>query len=134
MYQNFNLKSRYQNLVKWGGEYQNNVVATLILILIFFLGVGLGLLIRRPKNNPIIIDKNIKVGLPFKPSKITQKTEFSENLINFTGGNFMASINGKAYYPKNCKAANVIKEENRIWFESAKEAEEDGYMLAKNCP
>lgn len=127
------IKSRSKNLIEWGKEYQNNIVAILILISIFVLGMGLGLLIRRPKSNPIIIDKNIKVGLPFKLDKITQKTEFSKNLINFTGGNFTASINGKAYYPKNCKAANIIKEENRIWFESAKEAEENGYIIAKNC-
>lgn len=128
------IKSRSKNLIEWGREYQNNIAAILIVILLFFLGVGLGLLIRRPKSNPIIIDKNIKVGLPNTSDKITQQTEFSENLINFSGGNFVASINGKAYYPKDCKAANVIKEENRIWFDSAKEAEENGYARAKNCP
>lgn len=128
------IKSRFKNLIEWKREYQNNITAISVLILIFFLGVGLGLLIRRPKSNPIIIDNNIKVGLPFKIDKITQQTEFSEDLINFTSGNFTASINGKAYYPKGCKAANVIKEENRVWFISAKEAEEEGYAPAKNCP
>ena len=85
--------------------------------------MGIGLLIRQPKSNPIIIDKNVKVGLH---DKIIQKTYFA-------GSNFVASINGKAYYPKECKAANVIKEENRIWFESAQKAEEEGYVRAKNC-
>lgn len=127
-------KSRITNILKWGRERQNAIVAGLILILIFFLGMGIGILIRQPEGNPIIIDKNVKVGLPNTSDKITQQTEFSENLINFSRGNFVASINGKAYYPKGCKSANVIKEENRVWFESAEEAEGEGYARAKNCP
>ena len=116
-----NYKSRITDILKQGKEYQNTIFAVLILVLVFFLGMGIGLLIRQPKSNTIIIDKNVKVGLP------AQKTYFA-------GSNFVASINGKAYYPKECKAANVIKEENRIWFESAQKAEEEGYARAKNCP
>lgn len=127
-------KSSIGDLIKKGRERQNTIVAGLILLLIFFLGMGIGLLIRQPESNPIIIDKNVKVGLPFTTNKITQQTELSENLINFSGGNFVASINGKAYYPKGCKSASIIKEENRIWFESAEEAEGEGYARAKNCP
>lgn len=127
-------KSRITNVLKWGIEYQIIIVTGLIFLLVFFLGLGAGLLIRQPESNPIIIDKNVKVGLPNTLDKITQQTEFSENLINFSGGNFVASINGKAYYPKGCKSANVIKEENRVWFESAEEAEGEGYARAKNCP
>ena len=99
--------------------------------MIFFLGLGLGLLIRPDKPTPIIIDKNIKIGFP------ERQAEFSENSgesVNFTGGNFVASINGKSYYPKDCPSAKRIKEENIIWFDSAEEAEADGYAPAKNCP
>ena len=126
-------KSRIVNILKLGIEYQIIIVTGLIFLLIFFLGMGIGLLISQPESNPIIIDKNVKVGLPAQTGlpltsdKIIQQTYFA-------GSNFVASINGKAYYPKGCKAANVIKEENRIWFESAKEAEEEGYARAKNCP
>lgn len=105
--------------------------AVLILVLIFFLGLGLGLLIRPNNPTPIIIDKNVKIGLPAREAKLSENSDKS---FNFAGGNFVASINGKAYYPKGCKSANVIKEENRIWFESAEDAEADGYNRAKNCP
>ena len=108
-----------------------SLIAILILVSIFFLGLGIGLLIRPSKPTPIIIDKNVKIGLPEK------QAEFSENfgkLFNFTGGNFIASINGKSYYPKDCPSAKRIKEENMIWFDSAEEAEADGYVPAKNCP
>ncbi|HEY4495298.1 MAG TPA: hypothetical protein VJC01_02520 [Candidatus Paceibacterota bacterium] len=131
MYQNFNLKSRYQGLKEWGKEYQSIIFASLILVSVFFVGLGLGLLIRPIKPMPIIIDKNVKIGLP------ERQAEFSENSyksFNFTGGNFVASINGKNYYPKDCASAKRIKEENMIWFSNAEEAEADGYALAKNCP
>ncbi len=124
-------KSRPKNLIEWGREYQNTIFAALILVLIFFLGLGLGLLIRPNKPTPIIIDKNVKIGLP------ARKAEFSGNSgksFNFAGGNFVASINGKNYYPKDCSSAKRIKEENMIWFGSAEEAEADGYTPAKNCP
>ncbi len=144
-----NLKSRLLYLIKWGGEYKNTIVTGLILLLVLFLGIGIGLLVGEPNNSAIIIDKNVKTGLPARAGEPTytglpsDKKEFSANSTksflsvqsrNVIGGNFLASINGKAYYPKDCKAANIIKEENRIWFESAAEAEQKGYALAKNCP
>ncbi len=126
-----NLKSRFLHLTALGEKYKNIIISSLILVLIFFLGLGLGLLIRPNKPVPIIIDKNVKIGLP------ARQAEFSENSgksFNFSGGSFVASINGKNYYPKDCLSAKRIKEENMIWFSSAQEAEADGYALAKNCP
>ena len=108
-----------------------NLIAVFILILIFFLGLGLGLLIRPDNPTPIIIDKNVKIGLPKRPAELSENSGKS---LNFIGGNFVASINGKNYYPSDCPSAKRIKEENMIWFESAKEAEADGYAPAKNCP
>ncbi|KKQ92964.1 MAG: hypothetical protein UT16_C0001G0030 [Candidatus Azambacteria bacterium GW2011_GWA2_39_10] len=131
MYQNLDLKSRWEKLAKWGREYQSIIFAALILLMIFFIGLGLGLLIRPIKPTPIIVDKNVKIGLP------ERQAEFSEDYgksFNFANGNFVASINGKNYYPKDCASAKRIKEENMIWFNSAEEAEADGYALAKNCP
>ncbi len=107
------------------------VIAALVLVLVFFLGLEIGLLVKPNNPTPIIIDKNVKIGLSNRSDLTGQKTELSGN---FVGGNFVASINGKAYYPKGCKSANIIKEENKIWFESAEEAEADGYAPAKNCP
>lgn len=130
-------KSRIKDLAERGKEYQNNIVFALILIFIFFLGMGIGILIKPNKPATIIIDKNAKIGLPAQSELSLQSKEFTQNLsneLNFASGNFVASINGKAYYPKKCKAANVIKEENRVWFENAEEARDAGYAPAKNCP
>lgn len=119
------LKSNYKNFIEQITVYKNTTIISLALILTFSLGLILGFLIKPNKLTPIIIDKNVKIGLP-------EGTNLA-NLPKQENGNFMASINGKAYYPKNCKAANIIKEENRIWFNNAEEARNQGYSLAKNC-
>jgi len=111
MYQNFSQKS-------------NKYLPYAILALGFLVGLGIGLLINNNEPSQIIIDKNAKIGLP-APAGLPAQSDVL--------GNFLASINGKAYYPKDCMAANRIKEENRIWFNTKEEAELQGYQPAQNC-
>lgn len=47
--------------------------------------------------------------------------------------NYFASVNGKNFYSKNCKAGNRIHQKNRIYFESISEAESLGYSFSKSC-
>ena len=115
MYQNFSQKS-------------NKYLPYAILALVFLVGLGIGFLINNNEPSQIIIDKNIKIGLPDSDS--SQVIDANNYKIL---GNFLASINGKAYYPKDCAAANRIKEENRIWFDTKEEAEMQGYKPAQNC-
>ena len=115
MYQNFNEKS-------------NKYLPYAILLMVFLIGLGIGLLINNNEPSQIIIDKNAKIGLPDSDS--SQVIDANNYKIL---GNFLASINGKAYYPKDCAAANRIKEENRIWFNTKEEAELQGYQPAQNC-
>ena len=46
---------------------------------------------------------------------------------------FAASKTGKTYYPKDCKALNRVKPENRIFFLTSAAATEAGYHLSKSC-
>lgn len=120
----------YQNIIQKSIKYRIYAV----LALVFLIGLGIGLLISRSEPSPIIIDKNVKIGLPEQ----TNLSNSGENpTINKNNhkilGNFLASINGNTYYPKNCAAANRIKEENRIWFNTKEEAEAQGYKPAQNC-
>ncbi|NOQ68028.1 hypothetical protein GQ568_01140 [Patescibacteria group bacterium] len=55
----------------------------------------------------------------------------SVNLQNKTGM-FVASKNSKIYHKPDCKYVKRIKEENKIWFQSVKEAEDKGYS-PHNC-
>ncbi len=110
----------YQNIIQKSTKY----AIYAILALVFLVGLGIGLLINNNEPSQIIIDKNAKIGLPAQTGLPAQSDAL---------GNFLASINGKAYYPKDCAAANRIKEENRIWFNTKEEAEAQGYKPAQNC-
>ncbi|MDO8443661.1 MAG: hypothetical protein Q7S78_01585 [Candidatus Azambacteria bacterium] len=112
----------YQNIIEKSTQY----FIYIILILAFLIGLGTGLLVNNNKPSQIIIDKNAKIGLPVAQTDIPAS-------MGLTGGNFMASINGAAYYPKGCPSANRIKEENIIWFGTKEEAEMQGYKPAQNC-
>lgn len=66
-------------------------------------------------------------------SQVKGEQNGSENIIlqNKTGI-FVASKNSKIYHRPDCKYVKRIKEENKIWFQSTKEAEDRGYTL-HNC-
>ena len=48
-------------------------------------------------------------------------------------GNFVGSINSTKYHRPDCPGARGIKDENKIWFDSAEEAKAAGYTPAANC-
>lgn len=130
------LKSRYENLIEQSRGCKNIFFIVLILASIFFIGLGIGLLIKPNKSAPIIIDKNAKINLPeqSRPSSWKNLSQSTQNFDSANSGNFVASINGKNYYPQNCPSAKRIKEENKIWFNNSEEAEMQGYKPAQNCP
>jgi len=118
----------YQNFIKKSNKYFPYAV----LVLVFLTGLGIGLLFNGSgKSSPIIIDKNMKMGSPAATMGSVNPTGFTEPTAAV--GNFVASVNGQAYYPKDCASANRIKEENKIWFDSKEEAEAQGYRPAQNC-
>lgn len=49
-------------------------------------------------------------------------------------GTVIASKNGTKYHLPDCPGAGQIKEENKVWFESAAAAVAAGYTPAANCP
>jgi hypothetical protein len=46
---------------------------------------------------------------------------------------YVASKNGKLYYTVSCSGAKRIADKNKVWFESASEAEKSGYKRASSC-
>jgi len=66
-------------------------------------------------------------------SQVKGEQNKSENIIlQNKNGVFVASKNSKIYHRPDCKYVKRIKEENKIWFQSAKEAGDRGYTL-HNC-
>lgn len=47
--------------------------------------------------------------------------------------NFIASKQGKKYFPVDCGTAKAIKEENKVYFGSEEEAKSAGYERSLTC-
>jgi hypothetical protein len=48
-------------------------------------------------------------------------------------GNFVGSSTSKKYHLPDCRYALKIKEENKVYFQSAEEAKSQGYLPCKSC-
>ena len=60
-------------------------------------------------------------------------TEINNSTPDTTSNKYIASKNGTKYYPINCKSADRIKAENRVYFASIEEAELEGLSAATTC-
>jgi len=98
-----------------------------IIILTAVISFGLGRLSKiREEKTPITIE-NTKIGESKSLSTFDVDSGIKADKI------FVASKNGKKYYYAWCESANVIKEQNRVWFSTQAEAEKAGYQPAANC-
>jgi len=68
-----------------------------------------------------------------KSSTVTTSQSTGEDYAPIDARSFVASKNGTKYYPVGCKSANRIKDENKIYFATAQEAELEGLTPAATC-
>ena len=95
----------------------------LSITLSFSLGIIIGAnIISRPS---LIIQKELITSIEESTIEktITEPKEFP----------FVASSRGKYYYPVDCSLANGLKEENKIYFKTQQEAENNGYIYNTRC-
>lgn len=141
------IKNLCKRLVEWlktnerpdrrgGGE----LYLAAVIILVAVISFGLGRLSKiREEKTPITITET-----PLSTSNVdsgkTSNKNVTEKMLEQNFGNiaqspkiFVASKNGKKYYYAWCESANVIKEQNRVWFSAKDEAEKAGYTPAANC-
>ncbi len=92
-------------------------------------------------NNDVVSDSSpvknesnlVSNGADFSQTKETKDSSSGKiNLQNKTGM-FVASKNSAIYHKPDCKYVKQIKEENKVWFGSAEEAEKAGFKPDKNC-
>ncbi len=114
----------------------STIVSLLVVIGVGISAFGLG---RLSVNNNDFISKsneNIEITpiVGISPVKVIKQSsiEISDDQTGIIK-NFVASKNGKLYYPASCTGAKRIKEENRVWFESTSDAEKAGYEFASSC-
>ncbi|MGB9681100.1 MAG: hypothetical protein ACPLXL_00910 [Minisyncoccia bacterium] len=120
----FKILSKIKKIVKKNKGY---ILLTLFSLLIFSLGLSLGIIVggnvfSRP---PIVIEKDL----------LWEKESFSQNNKNNNEvqKSYVASSKGKYYYPSDCPLANNLSEKNKIYFSSKEEAEAQGYVYQAKC-
>ena len=73
--------------------------------------------------------KPSKASKPSKPSNVVK----AGSSTSATSGSFVASKQGKKYFPVDCGTAKAIKEENKVYFGSETEAVSAGYERSLTC-
>jgi len=58
---------------------------------------------------------------------------YASEPLGLLGKTFFASNRGQKYYSIGCSAGKTIKQENRIYFATAAEAEQAGYEKSSSC-
>jgi len=68
---------------------------------------------------------------PVYVEKYVESTDYTDDIEN---KHILASRSGTKVYYVWCGGSKRIKEENRVYFQSVKDALDKGYEPAKNCP
>lgn len=74
-----------------------------------------------------------RVGGGGREVAVQEKVSSQGEVLKNVEGVVYGSTSGKTYYFPWCTAGGRIKEENKRWFSSTKEANAAGYTRAKNC-
>ncbi|OGZ26605.1 MAG: hypothetical protein A3F95_00370 [Candidatus Nealsonbacteria bacterium RIFCSPLOWO2_12_FULL_39_31] len=118
---------KFCKLARRGGGDSKELYLAAVIVLVAIISFGLGRLSKiREEKTPITIE-NTKIGESKSLSTFDVDSGIKTDKI------FVASRNGKKYYYAWCESANVIKEQNRVWFSTQAEAEKAGYQPAANC-
>ena len=96
----------------------------LVVVIIILVGLGSFGLGRLSKENA---DTGIRIEYGGQEEAVV---DFSKKSLP---GNFFASNRGSKYYSLGCSSGKTIKEENRVYFKTVKEAETAGYELSSSC-
>jgi len=113
----------------------------LIVIIIILLGISSFFLGRLSKENTL---KGLKIeyrdqaasalgSISENSPSLDQNPSIETKTSNNKSGNYFASKRGKKYYSTACFAGKTIKQENRIYFSSADEAEKAGFTPSTSC-
>ncbi|HNW71900.1 MAG TPA: hypothetical protein PKZ36_03345 [Candidatus Paceibacterota bacterium] len=113
----------------------------LVVIIVILVGVISFFLGRLSYTNP---QKGLKIEYTDQEASVVSSFENPESNLKLTpsienrannegSGKYFASKMGHKYYPTGCSAGKTIKQENRIYFSSASEAEKAGFTLSASC-
>jgi hypothetical protein len=116
--------------------YKNDIFIVLVIILVALISFGLGRLSKIRENKAPVTIENLGASMINSQENFTQNDQnikSNQIQVNSSQGMLVGSKNGTKYHFPWCSGAQRIKEENKIWFSSKKEAEKAGYTPAANC-
>ena len=105
----------------------------LIVIIVILVGLGSFELGRLSKESS---SSGIKIEYTDPAAEQAASPILSQNFANSTVStdkNFFASNKGTRYYSLGCSGGKTIKQENRVYFATADEAERAGYTISSSC-
>jgi hypothetical protein len=117
------------------GDYRQEAFVTAIIVLTAGFSFGLGRLSKIVESRPPvkIISAVSQVNNSASVSDVLSPTSVSPTATGEIAGKVVSSKNGKKYYYPWCAGVSRIKEENKVWFQSEKEAESAGFTIASGC-
>lgn len=121
-----NILTKIINFVK--NKFLLIITQLLIITLSFAFGfINGGKIINRP---PLYICQDVF----FATSTDTDNTDkyINTSIMNKQSG-YVASKNGKYYYPLDCSLVNKLSNKNKIYFNTKEEAEAQGYIYNSRC-
>jgi hypothetical protein len=121
-------------------RYYQSLVAIILIVVVgvaFYTGFLEG---KRNIGQPVTLacNQNIlsKLSIPLEslatPANAASLTDSSNNAMENKAGTYVGSKNGTKYYSSlTCAGAKRIKPANYIWFNSAQDAQIEGYNPGK---
>ena len=112
-------------------KINNDLFIVFLFILVGTASFGLGKLSSLEKKKvPISVIKTEKAVS--STNSLSQNSGIGTS-VNEKRGIVVASKSGTRYYYPSCSGVSRIKEDNKVWFSTIKEAESAGLKLAANC-
>jgi hypothetical protein len=111
--------AKIKNFIK---SYEKDLILVAVIILVALISFGLGRLSKIGESR-----------VPVTIENLTGAVDNAISPVSSAKGNYVASKNGTKYHYVWCSGAATIKEENKIYFSTAEEAQKAGYTPAANC-
>jgi hypothetical protein len=118
----------------WESDKGKDILVIIIIVLVGLGSFELGRLSKENTNPGIKVEYDSQEASVINTEPINENPSIAQkSQTSTTSKNFFASKTGSKYYSVSCSGGKTIKEENRVYFDTAEEAEKAGYELSSSC-
>ena len=116
----------------WTEKYRNTLILGLILVGSSGISFAIGFSARAyiAQAAPVVIECPASA---YMPAPAVSAAVPAQSGVGYVTGAYVASKNGKKYYPASCSVVSNIKQENRVYFATEAAAIAAGYSLSATC-